>query len=381
MSTQRGRAALAFPGWLLGLLTVAAGVATASVALAQPPQPATFTGAVSAPDGDVGGLAVVATIAGVVCSEDDTPQTIANRDNEAVAGYRVTVVAAEEKAGCGVDGAEVRFRIGDREAEQTGVWRSGPNPLDLTLPARSEPPVATETPTPEATETSTPEATETPDPDATETPTPDATDPDEPAEPDVTETPTPEAADPDEPAEPDVTETPTPEATAPAEPAEPDVTETPTPEATETPEPVATEPPTPEATETSEPTPTPTETPTATAPAETPTSAPTEAPTTAPTEAPPSGADEQGAPEADGQAEDAGGAAADGGGNGATVAISLLAVAAGLAAIAVVVFSWLGRPATRGGGQVIGGGAVRPRRSLRESLRSLTRLFHRADDA
>ena len=320
MDRQRGGwrvAALGTLAVVVGLALVAAG-RPGGVVVAQPPTtPQSFFGTVTSADGEVvpDGLDVTAYIDGIECSEEGTPQTI--RDEAAgVTSYRVDVLPKETQTGCGVEGAVVRFQIGDRFADETGAWGDQPQELNLTLPAPpSEPeepvePVEGEPEEPvEPTEDEEPvEPTE--DEESTDT-----------TETEETETGTEE------------TETGTEETT--------DTTET---EATETPE--ATE----VAAETPEPTPVPTATP---APTEAPTPAPTATPV--PTEAPtpvatePPATEAATATEAPAPPEPEDTEAGDGGGSGTTIILVVLSVVAGLAAISTVVFTWLGRPATAGG--------------------------------
>ena len=291
---------------------------------AQSAPPTTFHGTVTAPDGDVeGGLEVIATIDGVVCSEDE-PSLTAPPDGNGVAvtSYRVDVLSADARAGCGVVGAEVRFLVGGRMAQETGIWLGQPQELDLTLPAGPTEPEET------------PEATATPqepvEPTGTATP-------EEPVEP--TETPE-GTTTPEEPVEP----TETAEATAtetPEETVEPEATAT---EAVETTEPEQTPAPTEAvATEEATPTPEPTEVPEEPTATATPAATPVATATPAPTE--PAGADEPAEPQ---EPEPAVAAAEDDGGGVSAVVIAL-AVVAGLAMVGVGVFSWLGRSRPEGG--------------------------------
>ncbi len=358
MDRQRGGWRVAALGTLAVLvgLALAVGGRPAGVAEAQQPAvPWTFFGQVTAGDGDVeGGLAVTAYIGDVLCSEDGTQPTI--RDEEqGVTSYRVDVVSDEARTGCGVEGAEVRFRIGDRLANETGVWGEEPKMLALTLPA---PPPEPEEPVELEEGDETTEPTEPVEP----------TEPEEPVEP--TE---PEEGDetPTEPEEGDETPTET-ETEDTTETETEDTTETET-EATETPE--ATE----VATETPEPTPVPTATPAPTE-APTPTAAATPVATEAPTEAPTPVATEppaatEAAPATEAPAppepEDTG----SGGGTGTTIILVILSIVAGLAAISAIVFSWLGRPSTAGGGGAmsIGNGPGRLWAQLRDGIRSRMR--------
>ena len=375
----------AFVLWLgCVALTVALSLGSSDLVEAQPTPPSTFFGKATAPDGEVaGGLDVLAYVDGVVCSEEEPQQTIRTElEGELVTSYLVRVLSSQQKAGCGEDGDEVRLQIGGRFAEQTATWRSGPEELDLTLPAEApegtepEEPVEPEV-TPEATETEeavdpevTPETTGPEEPVDPEV-TPEATEPEEPVEPEVT----PEATETEEPIEPEVT----PEATETEEPVEPEVT----PEATETEEAVEPEV-TPEATETEEPveeaestetpvateSPTATEAPTATATA---TATATEAPTPTEVATPDEPAEPRETPAPPATEQEGDGTPTDGG-DGAPVLIIVLSVVAGLAALGTVVFYWLGSPPATGSREpVIGGGGSRRRTSVWDDLRSRIR--------
>ena len=345
MDRQRGGwrvAALGTLAVLVGLALAVGGRSDGVAEAQQPTGPGSFYGEVTAADGDVeGGLPVTAYVGDVLCSEADTQPTI--RSEAGVTSYLVKVLSSDTKEGCGDEEAEVRFRIGDRLANETGVWGAAPQMLALTLPA----------PPPEPEEPVEPEEGD------------ETTEPTEPVEPTEPE----EPVEPTEPEEGDETATETPTATATAT---EDTTETET-EATETPE--ATE----VATETPEPTPVPTATPAPTE-APTPTAAATPVATEAPTEAPTPVATEppaatEAAPATETPAppepEDTG----SGGGTGTTVILVILSIVAGLAAISAIVFSWLGRPGTAGGGGAmsIGNGPGRLWTQLRDGIRSRMR--------
>ena len=338
MGLQRGRRAresLAPLALLLGCLAVAVGVAVgpseAAPAQTNPPtQPSTFFGTVTAPDREVaGGLDVVAYIGDTVCSQDTPEQTIpTGEDGEAVTNYRVDVLSTHQKEGCGVEGAVVRFKIGDQFANETGSWLDEPQELNLTLPAGPTEPEET----PEGTETTVPEEPVEPEesPEATET-----TVPEEPEE-------SPEATETTETVEPEASPEPTEAGAATEVAAEETPVATEAPAATE--EPAATATPAPTATEAPEPT----EAPAATEPP-----AATEAATPAETPAPAATEPES-----------------DGGTDGALVVIIVLAVVAGLAAAGVVVFYWLGRPPGTAARTeyVIGAGPASRSTSIRNSM-------------
>lgn len=352
-------------------LTAALALGPGGVLQAQSTPPTTFHGTVTAPDGDVaGGLEVIATIDGVVCSEDEPALTLPpDQNGVAVTSYRVNVLSADARAGCGVIGAQVRFLVGGRMAQETGDWQGQPQELDLTLPAGptepEENPETTATPE-EPVEPvepgETPEGTSTPQEPVEPGETPEGTaTPQEPVEPG--ETPEETATEATETVEPE--ETPEATATEAVETAEPEETPAPT-------EAAATE----EATPTPEPTAaaTPTPTPVATEPA-------TE-PTRQDEPAEPEESTEPEEPEPAATGEDDGG--------GVSGVVIALAVVAGLAMVGVGVFSWLGRTQPANGVQpaarsepVIGAGptpTVGTRRrempslsSVRDAIRSLFR--------
>ena len=347
MDRQRGGwrvAALGTLAVLVGLALAVGGRSDGVAEAQQPTGPGSFYGEVTAADGDVdGGLAVTAYVGDVLCSEADTQPTI--RSEAGVTSYLVKVLSSDTKEGCGDEEAEVRFRIGDRLANETGVWGAAPQMLALTLPA----------PPPEPEEPVEPEEGD------------ETTEPTEPVEPTEPE----EPVEPTEPEEGDETATETPTATA-TETATEDTTETET-EATETPEATEVATATPEPTPVPTATPAPTEAPTPTAVA-TPiaTEAPTQAPTPVATE-PPAATEAAPATEAPAppEPEDTG----SGGGTGTTVILVILSIVAGLAAISAIVFSWLGRPGTAGGGGAmsIGNGPGRLWTQLRDGIRSRMR--------
>ena len=117
---------------------------------AQPAPPSTFQGTVSSTGEVAGGLDVDAYIGGELCTDQKTKQTERIEENGVlVTVYRVHVVSSQETPGCGFTGAEVRFQIDGRFAEEVGTWGSGPQELNLTLEDGPSPPVEP-TPTPTA---------------------------------------------------------------------------------------------------------------------------------------------------------------------------------------------------------------------------------------
>jgi hypothetical protein len=144
----------------LGALLLGIFVASAIPAAAQFDPPSTIYGSVTDAAGDVPeGLAVEAYIGDTLCGTRG--QTEYTGDGAArVTVYAVNVVAASQVAGCGVPGARVRIKIGDRFAEGTAAWEMGPVQFDVTFGGASPAPIPTFTPlptrTPESASTATP---------------------------------------------------------------------------------------------------------------------------------------------------------------------------------------------------------------------------------
>lgn len=126
--------------------------------------PATFFGSVTVDGHSVSdGTAVVALIDGKTCGEGAREPghkgtwtaTEARPEYGIESGdsmYVVDVVSDSQVPGCGTDGATVTFLISDRPAHETGLWKAGSNPLNLTVGT-----------SPDATESvTTPSAGETP---------------------------------------------------------------------------------------------------------------------------------------------------------------------------------------------------------------------------
>ena len=371
--------------WVAGAsLTAALALGSGGSLQAQSTPPTTFHGTVTAPDGDVeGGLEVIATISGVVCSEDEPSLTLPPNGNDvAVTSYRVNVLSDDAKEGCGTIGAEVRFQVGERMAQETGIWLGQPQNLDLTLEAGptepEETPQATATPQEPVEPTETPEGTATPQEPVEPTETPEATATEATETVEATETPEATATEATE----TVEATETPEATA--------TEATETVEATETPEATATE-----AAETAEPTETPQPTEAAATEEATPTPEPTAvatataAATATPVATEATRPDEAGEPEEPPEPQETEPAVAPAEDDGGVSAVVIaLAVVAGLAMVGVGVFSWLGQSRPTGGVQpaprrepVIGAGPAAGRRrrqapslsSVRDAVRSLFR--------
>lgn len=128
---------------LAGTILIGLSLGTA-VAQDQPPPPATFWGSVKEDGQNVtDGTPVIALVGDQVCAEasrepgqkgtwtasaDDPQYGIHAGDSI----YVVEVPADSQVPGCGREGATVTFKIGDRTAQQMGLWIAGPNHLSLT---------------------------------------------------------------------------------------------------------------------------------------------------------------------------------------------------------------------------------------------------------
>ena len=105
--------------------------------------PLAFNGTITDPEGAVAaGLNVETYIGDREDSCNNSSAMTYRKAGETVTRYWVTVAHSSQLAGCGTEGAQVRFRIGDRYAATTGTWSSGTavQALNLTLE-----PVAPET--------------------------------------------------------------------------------------------------------------------------------------------------------------------------------------------------------------------------------------------
>jgi hypothetical protein len=163
MSTSR------FIPWRLAAALPAAGLAGAalfSTASAQFDPPSTVFGSVADSAGDIpAGLTVEAYIGDTLCGTKG--RTEFTGDGAArVTVYVVDVVSQSQIPGCGVEGREVRVKIGDRFATQTAKWVPGPVQLDVTFGNATPAVIPTFTPAP----TRTPQPESTPQPGQTGTP-------------------------------------------------------------------------------------------------------------------------------------------------------------------------------------------------------------------
>ena len=138
-SRWRWFAALATAGLALGVSTAVAQI---------PSPPATVFGSVTDEAGTVAeNLPVQGYIGGKLCGTRGFTQ-FTGEGSSRVTVYFVDVLSAEQTPGCGVDGAEIRVKIGDRFANQTTKWKRGPIQLDITFGNVTPAPIPTFTPAP-----------------------------------------------------------------------------------------------------------------------------------------------------------------------------------------------------------------------------------------
>ncbi len=141
------------------LAAACTGALMASTAIAQYQPPSTVFGSITDQAGPVAaGIPVTAYIGEQLCGTGKTEYT---GDGPArVTVYAVNVSSREDKPGCGVDGAAVIIKVGDRTAGHEATWRAGPVRLDITFGNVTPVPIPTFTPAP--TRTPTPPGTGTP---------------------------------------------------------------------------------------------------------------------------------------------------------------------------------------------------------------------------
>jgi hypothetical protein len=141
---------------LLGTMSVTLAVFPGT-ALAQFGPPMTLFGSVTDAAGPVAAdLPVQVYVGDKVCGTGKTQLT---GDGDArVTVYFADVVSREQTAGCGVADTEVRVKIGDRFATQTGRWKPGPVEVDVVFGNATPKPIPTFTPTPRPTSAATGQA-------------------------------------------------------------------------------------------------------------------------------------------------------------------------------------------------------------------------------
>jgi hypothetical protein len=130
----RGAGSVPFKAMRFALLAVVMVLGMGgSRAIAQPQIPATFYGAASvqgqtpAPDSEVR-----AFIGALDCTQLAPGQRTFGIEG-GVGVYVVTVVHESQKTGCGKEGKQVTFKINGVEANQTAVWKTGLQQLDLNV--------------------------------------------------------------------------------------------------------------------------------------------------------------------------------------------------------------------------------------------------------
>lgn len=158
-----------FIPWRLAVALPAASLAATalfSTVHAQFDPPSTVFGSVADSGGVVpAGVTVEAYIGDTLCGTKG--RTEFTGDGAArVTVYVVDVVSESQIAGCGVEGREIRVKIGERFATQTAKWNPGPVQLDVTFGSASPAAIPTFTPAP----TRTPVPASTPQPGQTTAP-------------------------------------------------------------------------------------------------------------------------------------------------------------------------------------------------------------------
>jgi hypothetical protein len=133
--------------WLVLAALVPGFALLAGAARAQPSVPSSFYGSVTidgqpAPDG----TEVRALIDGVDCTQSAPGERPAIRQGGATA-YVVHVVHESQRPGCGREGKTVSFTVAGQPALQRGVWKAGPQQLDLSTGSAQIVPLPTFTPT------------------------------------------------------------------------------------------------------------------------------------------------------------------------------------------------------------------------------------------
>lgn len=148
--------------WGTAALAGAGILGAASTVTAQIPfPPATVFGSVTDSAGPIPEkLKVEAYIGDKLCGEGETGFTGDGASRVTV--YYADVVSHTQTAGCGKSGADVRLKIGDRFADQTFKWESGPVQLNVVFGSATPAAIPTFTPTPPRAGTPAPGTTATP---------------------------------------------------------------------------------------------------------------------------------------------------------------------------------------------------------------------------
>lgn len=139
--------------WTVAFAALCVAIAGGTTALAQMPSspPSTVFGSVTDAAGVVPeGLPVEGYIGDKLCGNDGKTQFTGEGDAR-VTVYWVNIVADEQTSGCGKTGKDMRIKIGDRFAEQTGKWNVGAVRVDVTFGDVTPAPIPTRTPAPRNT--------------------------------------------------------------------------------------------------------------------------------------------------------------------------------------------------------------------------------------
>lgn len=125
-------------------MTAAPGTSPANAQGVPPSIPAIFFGAVlvngERPDD---GSEITAFIGDVDCTQVGNNGTFTT---DGLSAYSITVAHSSQIAGCGTDGATIKFFIDGEEANQTATWKSGYQEIGLSIGSQAPPPLPTATP-------------------------------------------------------------------------------------------------------------------------------------------------------------------------------------------------------------------------------------------
>lgn len=143
------------PGSRLLLSSLVLGVVAAALFAAAPlakaqvfGPPSTFYGSVTDAAGPVdAGLTVEAWVGNTLCGSKGKTEFV-GEGSARVTVYSVDAVSKEQTPGCGAEGVDVRIKIGDRFAPNTGKWKAGPVQVDVTFGNATPAAIPTFTPTP-----------------------------------------------------------------------------------------------------------------------------------------------------------------------------------------------------------------------------------------
>ena len=142
VATIAGLAAMLLPGL------------EAASAQGVPSPPSTIVGSINDEAGRVAeNLPVKAYVGDKECDQPGGQTAFTGDGAAQITYYYVTVLSAEQVAGCGKDGTAVRIKIGDRFATQTAKWSAGLVRVDITFGNVTPVPIPTATPTPPRTAT------------------------------------------------------------------------------------------------------------------------------------------------------------------------------------------------------------------------------------